>query len=700
MFRCTLLSGGALALAVFAMPIALAQTTQTSPTVQTELPPVSVTATPTGSLTVPSVAAQREQVLQTPGSVGWIDSESLKGTYTNNLRDVLKDVPGVWVQTRYGQELRLSIRGSGIGRAFHTRGIEVLQDGIPFNMADGSGDFYQIDPLALRSAEVYKGGNALPFGSSTLGGAVNFVTPTAYTAVAPNILRMEAGSFGTWRANAQVSRVLGDFDFMVNSTVSHSDGFRHHARQQYEQFNANLGYRITPDIETRFYFGVFITDQKLPGTLSLRQALTNPTQASAGAIAGDQARNVRTVRLANRTTVRLDSGTLDFDTWFMHKNLYHPIFQVIDQDGSTYGFGPRYTTNGQIGGLRNEFVVGGRLFGGNNSALQFININGSRGRQTVDSRQKAWSLEGYAENRLFVLPELAAVAGVKVFHAERHFTNPGNLPPFSTVYQNNDASYDGVNPKIGLLWEPKKDIQAFINVTRSQDVPDFSDLVQTQFNGSTAFVPLQAQKAWTLELGTRGRYDRFAWDVTFYRSWVDGQMLQFTTNPNVPASTFNAGRTNLMGIELGGSVDLVRDLATEGDQLTLSQLWNYSNFRFSNDPQYGNNRIAGIPEHVLRTTLTYRHPSGFYIAPALDMVPTGAFVDFANTQQVPAYMLLGVQAGMTFDNGVSVFLDARNLTNNRYISDFGTVTRFSANGTQTFYPGDGRSIYVGTRASF
>lgn len=55
---------------------------------------------------------------------------------------------------------------------------------------------------------------------------------------------------------------------------------------------------------------------------------------------------------------------------------------------------------------------------------------------------------------------------------------------------------------------------------------------------------------------------------------------------------------------------------------------------------------------------------------------------------------------MTFDNGISVFLDARNLTNNRYISDFGTVTRYNAVATQTFYPGDGRSIYVGTRASF
>ena len=696
MFRTVPPSGAALVLAiVLNAPAAVAQ----SDTAIT-LPPISITAKPDGSLTVPGVEKQRENVFQTPGSVGFVDSEALKGTYANNLRDVLKDVPGFFVQTRYGQELRLSVRGSGIARAFHTRGIEILLDGIPLNFADGSGDFYQVDPLGLRSVEVLKGGNALPFGTSTFGGAINFVTPTAHTAVAPNMFRMFGGSFGTLQGSVQLSRVVGDLDFLINGTVSHGDGFRSHMRQQYEQFNANVGYRIGPNVETRFFFGTYITDQKLPGTLSLNQALTAPTLASASALAGNQARNVRTERIANRTTVALENGRLDFDTWLLHKNLYHPIFQVIDQDGYTYGFAPRYAGTYQIAGMRDELIVGGRIFGGNNRALQFVNAGGSRAAQTVNSRQGAWSVEGYIEDRLFVLPTLAAVVGAKVFHAERQFTNLANLPPFSTIYQNNNRDYDGVNPKVGLLWEPRKDIQVFANVTRGQDVPDFSDLTQAQANGSTAFVPLRAQKAWTLEAGSRGHLDRFGWDITVYRSWVDDQLLQFTTNPNVPASTFNAGRTILQGIELGLSVDLVRDMAAPGDKLTVSQLWNYSDFRFRNDPQYGNNNIAGIPPHVLRTTVTYTHPAGFYIAPAIDWVPIGAWVDYANTQRVPNYLLVGVQAGMAFENGLSVFLDARNLTNKRYISDFGTVTRYSAAGTQTFYPGDGRGIYAGARVIF
>src|SRR3546814_10001572 len=67
--------------------------------------------------------------------------------------------PGVFAQGRYGEEARLSIRGSGIGRGFHLRGVTLLIDSAPVNTADGSGDFQEIDPLMLSHLEVYRGAN-------------------------------------------------------------------------------------------------------------------------------------------------------------------------------------------------------------------------------------------------------------------------------------------------------------------------------------------------------------------------------------------------------------------------------------------------------------------------------------------------------------------------------------------------------------
>jgi iron complex outermembrane recepter protein len=681
-------------LSVAAATSALAQTT--------ELPTITIegqrSGGPRGSLTSPDIETQRRDVNRTAGSVSHIDAEAYANTYATNLRDVLQDTPGVLVQNRYSQEIRLSIRGSGLARAFHTRGIEILQDGIPTNLADGSGDFYQIDPTALRAIEIFRGGNALPFGSSTLGGAVNFVTPTGHTAVSPNVFRLDAGSFGTIRAHGAVSRVMGDWDFHASGTLTHADGWRAHESQNLGHFNANVGRRLSERVETRFYFGAYYTDVKLPGSLTYGQAMTNPRQANAAAVACDQARNTYVQRFANVTSIAFDFGRLDVTSWAIHKHLNHPIFQVLDQDGWTYGISPRFTGSFSLGGFRNDVVAGARIFAGTNQDMRYLNIgNAVRGAQTMNARQQASNYEAWFENRFFVLPQLALTAGAKAYLSRRDFSGTLNMNTVP-VAVDTGVTYSGVNPRIGVLWEPLRDVQVFANVTRSSDVPDFSDLTQTTAT-TTAFVPLKAQTGTTFEVGTRGRYERFTWEATAFRSDLRNQMLQFNVGPGIPASTFNAPRTQLQGLEFAGSVDLAQNLTGNNDRLTFRQVWTWSDFRFANDPTYGNNTLPLVPRHVLRSALSYQHPS-FTITPAIDIVPEGAFVDYRNTFRVPGYWLLGVTASARLPNGGELFVDLRNILDKRYISDLGPVVLYNPATTATFYPGTGRSIYGGVRVKF
>jgi len=664
------------------------------------LPTVTVTDTEPGSPTVPSVARQREAIEQTAGSVGFIDNATLLDRYQANLHDVLQDAPGVVTQNRYGQELRLSIRGSGIARGYHVRGIELLQDGIPTNLADGSGDLYEIDPMGLRTTEIYKGGNALGLGASTLGGAINFITPTAYTAIAPNIVQVSGGSFGSVQTSGQVSRVAGDLDWLANLTASHADGWRAHETGNYGQFNGNLGYRLGPSAETRFYLGVYATNQLLPGTLSLADALGDPRKAGAGVVAQNQARDMRVQRLANRTSVALGGGRLDVNSWLIHTDMFHPIFQVLTTNGDTWGVAPRYARAWQAGSHRNEMTLCARVFGGSYEAQRFVNQGGAAGAPTLDARQKALNVEAYLENRTFVTPRLAFVAGVKALRHDRDYINHG-VRPGNPDAATDRVTYSGLNPKIGLLWEPREHVQVFANLTRSQDVPDFTDLTQT-FGATSRFVPLASQRAWTAEIGTRGQHGLLRWDATYYRSRVRGEMLQYTLDPTVPATTFNADRTLHQGIELGASLTLARNLAAEnaGDRLELSQMWNWSDFRFQGDPQHGDNAIPGLPRHVLRTALSYTRADGFYVTPTLDWVPGGAWVDYANTTKTPGYALLGLKFGATLRDGLSFYVDLRTLTNRRYVADFAPVLNAAAAPVNTFYPGLGRSIHAGMRYQF
>jgi iron complex outermembrane receptor protein len=712
--------GGAFALAAtLVASTAAAQQVKQTPVLPTvEVDSASETK---GSLTAPSVAEQQRQMEAVVGAVDFVDAASpaIQTRFVRDIPDALRDVPGVFAESRYGQEVRLSVRGSGIARGFHLRGIEVLQDGVPVNFADGSGDFYQIDPIFFRSIEVFKGGNALIFGTSTLGGAVNFVSPTAYTALAPDIVRLEGGSFDTFRGQFQMSRVIGPFDFLINGTFFHSLGYPIHSQSDYTQINGNLGYRFSPTAETRFYFGAYDTRQQLPGAIDLPTLLANPQNGNPTSISsgfgGNQARNVFTQRIVNRTSLLFDWAKADIDSWFIHKDLYHPIFQVVDQDGYTWGAAPRLTGQAILGGFRNDFFVGGRFWGGHNIDQRYINFNGVSLNQTLNARQDALNLEGYAENRFFVVPDVALMTGVKGFSSSRKYQDLAGIPrsvvtvpgfgsqtvTADLTYKSDEVVYNGVIPKVGVLWVPQPNIQVFADFTGSRDVPDFGDLTPTILT-QQRFVPLKAQKAWTGEIGTRGRWDRFSWDFTAYRSQLRDELMQFTVNSNVPATTFNAPRTLHQGIEFAGGIDVLRDLSGPGagDAVTLSQVWTWNQFFFQNDPQYGNNRIAGIPEHVLRTTLSYRRPDGLYIAPAIDWVPKGAYADFANTLQVPGYLLVSLQAGIQLPYNVSLYVDARNLTNQHYVSDISTITNANLVSTAIFYPGVGRSVFGGLRWTF
>ena len=119
------------------------------------------------------------EINNTPGGVAIVPAEAYRNsTVANTIKDILDYVPGVFAQPKWGDDTRLSIRGSGLSRNFHLRGVQLYMDGIPINTADGYGDFQEIDPTAYKYVEVWKGANALQFGANSLGGAINFVMPT------------------------------------------------------------------------------------------------------------------------------------------------------------------------------------------------------------------------------------------------------------------------------------------------------------------------------------------------------------------------------------------------------------------------------------------------------------------------------------------------------------------------------------------
>ncbi|MEP0706830.1 MAG: TonB-dependent receptor [Parvibaculum sp.] len=665
--------------------------------------PLSGLASPSfvpGTLTVPGVGEAQEALSRMPGAVTLVPAEDYEDTYAHNFEDVMDFTPGVYARKRFGAEVRLSVRGSGLSRSFHMRGLEILQDGVPYNLADGAADFQEVDPLIAQHIEVYKGGNGLRFGSATLGGAINFVTPTGYTAGAENLVRIEGGSYGTARLHSQTARVYGDTDIFAAMTGNYVEGFREQEQEQSFRFSGNIGHRFNERAETRFYVISNTVDQELPGTLTLAQAENSPEMANPGNVALDQQRNVRSIRVANKTALDLgDGAVLEFGGYAGYKRLYHPIFRVLDYRGPLAGLFTRYRSEGTLGGHRNILTLGGDFSWSEVDAKQYTNISGSRGALAASGTQTATNLKLYAENQFYVVDDVALVAGLQGITSYRKFEND-----FAPA-QNDSTDFTSVSPKAGALWDFAENAQAYANVTRSYEPPTFSELVQaTVFQ----FVPLDPQRAVTFEIGTRGTGKTVAWDVALYRAEVKGELINFTVSPSIPASTFNAGETIHQGIEASLTLDIgaygLGGVLPEGSRLLLEQAYMYSDFAFNGDPVYGDNKLAGMPPHIYAAALRYKSPApnglGWDIAPKVEWVPDGGYVDYANNLEAPGYATLGLEGGVDLAEGVRLFVDARNLTDENYISTYSNITDATVAATNVFYPGEGRSVFAGLKIAF
>jgi iron complex outermembrane receptor protein len=633
----------------------------------------------------PAIAEATAEIRRTPGGVALIPDTAFKDTPVQTIKDILEYVPGVITQSRMGDDVRLSIRGSGLSRAYGARGVSLFVDGVPMNTADGLLDFFEVDPSAYRHVEVYKGANALRYGSNALGGAINLVAPTGRDA-SPFDARVDVGSFGYVKGQASTAGVSGPIDYFATVSAQRIDGYRDHSDGDQLRGNLNIGYRLSNQVETRFYVTAASTDQRIPGEVSKAQALGAPRSANPVWIAQDQQRNVDSIRIANRTTMRLGATTIDLSGFYNNRHVKHPIYQWLDFTVDDYGGYLRAVDDRIVGGIRNRLIVGAMIHDGTIDTEQFVNLDGAvKGALASSYVDRSRNVSAYAENALYLRPDLAIVGGVQYLHARRdrrdRFLVDGD--------QSGARSYDLWSPRAGMLWDVAPDMQLFANLSRSAEIPTYD----ANSFATPASSNLRAQRATTYEIGTRGRRGGIGWDVSLYRAEIRDELQCLTTGPFSPCSVINAGRTVHQGAEAG--LDVAVPLSPAGDGLLLTTAYTYNDFFFDGDALYGDNRLPGVPEHYVRAELLYKHHAGLFAGPNLEWSPRRYFADNANSLMVDRFALLNLKVG--YDAGRwSAYAEGRNLTAKRYISTVAVAGTADAT-SELFNPGIGRAVFGGVR---
>jgi iron complex outermembrane receptor protein len=690
--RCRLLAGTAL----LAPTLAFAQEATPGISITVTAPPIPAAAA------TPSNEQATEEARRIPGNVSIVPAERfLDRPGSTTLREMLDLTPGVFAQPKWGEDSRLSIRGSGLARNFHLRGVRLTLDGMPLNQADGSGDFQELDAQLLQRLEVFRGGNAFALGANTLGGALNGVSQTAQSNPSGTV-RLEAGSHGFARGLLSYGATAGQADaFIAYSTLS-QEGFRDHSAGRSQRVNGNVGYRWSDNAETRFYVTYNNIWQQIPGAVTRAQALRSPRTAASANLTGDYQRNIESLRLGSRTAVRPMEGVLlEAGISMVRRELDHPIFQYIDQRNDDVGAYARATLDGVVGGMDHRLVVGANAAIGVTDSNRYLNIGGRAGTRTASSLDRARTNDLYAESTLRVRPDVAIITGLQAGEAYRSSRDRFLTEAVTSADPFRDDSGSGhwqwLNPRFGALWDVTDQAQLFANLTWSTEPPTLSDLTPLVAVGG--FSRLDAQRAVTAEVGTRGRQGDLSYEVTLYRSWIKDE-IQLLAGPTAGTSLAqNVDRTIHQGIEAGADWLAARDSIAVGDTLRLRGAYTFSDFRFDGDRSFGDNELPGAPRHLLRAELRYAHPAGFWVAPNLDWVPQAFYADNANTLKTSSYALFGLRGGWDVGHGVTVFAEARNLGDTRYISSTSVATVANAN-SALFEPGFGRSAYAGVQFRF
>ncbi len=661
---------------------------------------VSVTA-PRIDNTLPDIETARVRIQQAPGGVDVIDAERIRDGRASTLADALRGSPGVFAESRFGaEEARISIRGSGLQRTFHGRGLLLLQDGVPLNLADGGFDMQAIEPLATRYIEVYRGANATPFGATTLGGAVNFVSLSGRDA--PGVhARVETGSYGYSRASAGIGLDWGDSDAFISGSQFFQRGYRDHAEQNTQRVSGNLGHDFGGGLRTRFFFAGVNTESELPGSLTRAQFRRDPRQANPANISGDQKRDFQLWRLSNRTTWQMSSASdLELVTYGSVKQLFHPIFQVIDQDSTDYGLQLRVGHNGHVLGRPNRLLVGALANRGFVNDSAFVNVDGRIGARTGDQTLDSRNLGLFAENHWMATDHLTLVAGGHYSRSTRErrdlfLTETG--PAANPLDDSIRLDLDRFSPRLGARYAVTSDSEVFANWSGSFEPPSLSETSNVLGSGaSAALLANRAQRGQTLELGTRGHAHlgsyAVGWDLAAYRAQLRNELLAVGL-PNQPASTatVNADQTIHQGIEAG--------LRLSRGRWIWSATATLNDFRFDGDAAYGDNRIAGLPKAFGITELRWNGAENWYIAPSLQAA-TRSWVDHANTLDAPGYAMLNLRIGQRPTGGWGWFVEGRNLLDRDHIVTTGVIrTALNAMGQATdpaqFLPGDGITVYAG-----
>ena len=245
-----------------------------------------------------------------------------------------------------------------------------------------------------------------------------------------------------------------------------------------------------------------------------------------------------------------------------------------------------------------------------------------------DQLELVTSAGPYLRGELALSPRLLASAGVRA-DAVR-FEVRDNLINATNPDDSGERTLHAVSPSLGVVWRATPLSAVYASLSSSFETPTTTELGNKP-DGSAGINPeLQPQRTVAMELGSKGILSiaPVRWDVALFEAHAHDELVPFDIPGGAGRRYYrNAGRTVRRGGELG--------VEAGAGALGVRLAYSYSHFRYQEyivgTTSYAGNRIPGVPEHALATTVAWRHDD-LTLSTTAD-IASAVDVDDANSTQ-------------------------------------------------------------------
>lgn len=412
------------------------------------------------------------------------------------IEDALETAAGVQII----QE-SVNIRGSdGYTRGVGSR-VLVLIDGVPVMNSDfGAVNWFMISPADIERAEIVRGAGSALYGSSAMGGVINFITQTP-SPKSRTYVRALFGAFGdshepewNWAARENKtldfnrqdfthSRQFGNLGIRIAAGRSVSDGYVRNG--DYARFNLSGKFIYKFSNASRFTFfsnymhdksGVFIVWKDQDEALDVPATELDKRQKQNG------------VTFFGKYSIALSSkAALEFLA-------YYNRFLLGTQFTSAGTFSPALGLGGAIQGNLIPFNRVSIIYG---SDFKFDKVKSAR---TLYGQRDATLIAPYAQIEWRALDNLNFTVGGRY---DRY-----DIKGDTSAVLGEARNYDHVSPKIGVNFQPTATTTLRASVANGFKFPFVAQLFLEFDAAGFKFLSnpnLRSEESWTYEIGFKQR---------------------------------------------------------------------------------------------------------------------------------------------------------------------------------------------------